>query len=44
MNAENLLNVYYEQHWEQPLDEMRKELNIEPPPPTPKLKQRRDME
>ncbi|CAH1787226.1 unnamed protein product [Owenia fusiformis] len=31
-NAKFLMNVYYEKHWEQPLIELREELNIETPP------------
>lgn len=32
MNAHCLLNVYYEQRWEQSLESLREELGIEPPP------------
>ncbi|TGZ71722.1 hypothetical protein CRM22_002491 [Opisthorchis felineus] len=28
----SLMNVYFEEHWEQPLDEFRSSLNIPPPP------------
>ncbi|MBN3287480.1 COQ4 protein, partial [Polyodon spathula] len=31
-NARCLLNVYYEQRWEQSLESLREELSIEPPP------------
>jgi ubiquinone biosynthesis protein Coq4 len=30
-----MMCVYFEKHWEQPVVEMRKELNIEDPPHTP---------
>ncbi|KAL5013094.1 hypothetical protein ScPMuIL_011645 [Solemya velum] len=30
--AKFLMGVYYEKHWEQDLDELRRDLNIEPPP------------
>lgn len=31
-NASPLINVYWEKMWEKDIEEMRKELNIEPPP------------
>ncbi|XP_005107607.1 ubiquinone biosynthesis protein COQ4 homolog, mitochondrial [Aplysia californica] len=31
-NSKFLMNVYFERHWEQDLDELRKELNVEPAP------------
>lgn len=34
MNARFLLNIYFEEHWEDDLEELRKELNIEAAPNT----------
>jgi len=33
--AEFLMNVYFEKFWDWPIEEFRKELNLEPPPETP---------
>lgn len=33
LNASCVLNVYYEQRWEQPVESLREELGIFPPPP-----------
>ena len=30
--AKFLMNIYYEKHWEDDIDELRKEMNIEPAP------------
>lgn len=37
-NAQFLMAVYWEKHWEKNLDELRAELNIEPPPKIEKQK------
>lgn len=34
-NAKMLMCVYFEKHWERDLEELRDELNIEPPPVAP---------
>ena len=34
-NATFLMNIYYEHHWEQSIHELRAQMNIEEPPPTP---------
>jgi ubiquinone biosynthesis protein Coq4 len=31
-NARLLMNVYFEKHWDKNLDDLRKELNVEPAP------------
>lgn len=38
LHAKFLMNVYYEHHWEMPLDELRAFLNIKEPPWTPSKK------
>ncbi len=34
-NANFLMNIYYEHHWEQSIHDLRAQLNIEEPPKTP---------
>ena len=31
-NSKLLMNVYFEKHWEKSLDDLRRELNVEPVP------------
>ena len=40
--ARFLLNIYFEKQWETPIADLRKEMNIELPPPTPKLLKKKD--
>lgn len=35
LQARKMMCVYFEKHWEQPIEDFRKELNIEEPPLTP---------
>jgi len=39
-NAKNVMNFYFEQHWEDTVDELRRHLNIEDPPYTPAKRQK----
>jgi len=38
--ASNIMNIYFEQHWELSVDELRRQLNIEDPPYTPAKRQK----
>ena len=42
LNARFLLNVYYEEHWDWPMEELREYLNIETPPYTPQKRKTAD--
>lgn len=39
--ADSLLSVFYEQRWEQDLEDLRRELKIPPPPPIPTYRTRK---
>lgn len=38
--ARCVLSIFYERRWEQSLEDLRRELNIEPPPVIPKAKKK----
>lgn len=38
LKAENMMNVYFEKHWEKPMGILRAELGLETPPYTPPRK------
>ena len=35
LKGKSLMNLYFENNWETPVEELRAEFNLEPPPKTP---------